>query len=564
MARFNLKSLVSIILFAGFFSAWAQDVVQVSTPKVETAQEKSAETPAEQDSESKTAVDEALDQYTSLESPSNPGSEGPNPDSDIEKGLKIPVALDLREMDIVDTIKFLATKGGLNMVATKSVSGRVTLFLNNVTIGDVLDIIILTNSLACEKKKNIITVMTDAEYQALYGKPYVDKREAKTITLTYADPANMVTMLSNVKSDIGKIVADTTTATVIMIDTPEKIKEMEEVIKRIDLPTITRVIPTVEEAFVLSYANVKDIEPEITKSLTENIGAIRIDERTNTLVVSDLEHKMEKIRKLVKAFDAKTKQVLIEAKIIELTLDDDYYRGIEWERLISSMDDLNLAGTFPFGSSGTSSMIITMGNMAQHKYDLTLSFLRSLGETKIISEPYISVCNKEEAKFMVGTREAYVTTTTTTGEVTTSVSEAVEFIDVGVTLYVTPVIGQDGFIKMSFKPEISSVEDTLETSEGNEIPIVSTSNVETSVLVKDGTTIMLAGLTKETLETSVNKLPILGDLPFVGWFFRNTTEDKQKKEVIIFLTPRIIGGDEGVFAIKDQPDGMAKPRKPKK
>ncbi|MFH1504205.1 MAG: secretin N-terminal domain-containing protein, partial [Candidatus Omnitrophota bacterium] len=269
-----------------------------------------------------------------------------NSTGDIETGLAVPVSLDLREMDIVDTIKFLATKGNLNIVATKSVSGRVTLFLNSVTIADVLDIIILTNSLARETKKNIITLMTDAEYKALYGKPYVDKRDAKTIVLKYADPSGVVTMLGNIKSDVGKVVADTTTATVILIDIPEKIEEMEEIIKQVDLPTISRVIPTVEETFVLSYAEAKTIAAEITKSLTENIGVIRTDERTNTLVIADLAHNMEKIRKLVKAFDAKTKQVLVEAKVVELTLDDDDYKGIEWEKIFRTGDNLDLPEHF--------------------------------------------------------------------------------------------------------------------------------------------------------------------------------------------------------------------------
>ncbi|MFH1504206.1 MAG: type II and III secretion system protein [Candidatus Omnitrophota bacterium] len=219
-------------------------------------------------------------------------------------------------------------------------------------------------------------------------------------------------------------------------------------------------------------------------------------------------------------------------------------------------------------------MVMTIGTLAVDAYDAAFSFIQSLGETKIISEPHIAICNNEEAKFMVGTREAYVTSTTTAGEVTTTTSENVEFIDVGVTLYVTPVIGEDGFIKMELKPEISSVTSTLETTEGNEIPIVSTSNVETSVLVKDGTTIMLAGLIKETVITAVSKTPLLGDIPILGWFFKNSSSDKQKKEIVIFVTPHIIGGDEGVFATeligkkrklpKTEIVSQEKTRKPKK
>jgi len=531
---------------------WAQDVIKISAPKGEALDaqaSKPAQTISAEPSGSEASANPAAADYQPF-----------NPEGDIETGLAVPVSLDLREMDIVDTIKFLATKGNLNIVATKSVAGRVTLFLNSVNLGDVLDIILLTNNLACERKKNIITVMTDAEYKALYGKAYIDKRDAKTIILKYADPANLVSVLANIKSDIGKIVADATTATIVLIDTPEKIEEMEEVIKMIDLPTISRVIPTIEETFVLSHAKAKDVSVEVTKSLTENIGSIRTDERTNTIVITDLAHNMEKIRRLIKAFDAKTKQVLVEAKVLELTLTDNSYMGIEWEKLFHQLRNLDFAGTFPFGYTGTSSMVLSVATVGADNYELALSFIKSLGETKIISTPHISVCNNEEAKFMVGTREAYVTTTTTSGEVTTTTSENVEFIDVGVTIYVTPVIGEDGFIKMELKPEISSVSDTLETTEGNEIPIVSTSNLETNVLVKDGSTIILGGLIKETLTTTVTKMPILGDIPLFGWIFRNSTDTKQKSELIILITPHIIQGDEGIFA----GDWVGKKRKPKK
>jgi len=478
-------------------------------------------------------------------------------------GLSRKISLDLRSMDIMDTVKFLSKQGDLNIVATKNVSGKVTLFLKDITISDVLDMILLTNSLACEKKAGIITLMTENEYEALYGEKYTNKKETKTITLKYADPKRVGAILGNLKSSIGKVIIDDATGMIILIDTPLKIKEMEEAAVRADLSTVNRVLPTVREAFELNYAKIGEIKGEITKVLTKDIGTIEVDERTNKLVVTDLPHNMEKIRKLVADFDAKTREVLVEAKIIEITLNDDFAMGVDWQKVYGLAEDsLTFTGSFPFSAplSSSSTMKLSVGTLANDKYNFALTLIKSFGRVKVVSSPHIVVCNNEEAKFMVGTREAYVTTTITTGDVTTTTSESVNFIDVGVTLYVTPTINKDGFVKMHIKPEVSSISDWLETTEGNKIPIVDTSNVETDVLVKDGNTIILAGLIKKTSDKDVSKMPLLGSIPVLGRLFSNISDINEKKELAIFLTPHIISGSDEMFKLKEE----IKTRKPPK
>ncbi|MBL7130015.1 MAG: hypothetical protein ISS45_01190 [Candidatus Omnitrophica bacterium] len=477
-------------------------------------------------------------------------------------GLDKKVSLDLRGMDIIDTLKFLAKQGNLNIVATKSVSGKVTLFLNDVTIAVVLEIILLTNGLACEEKGSILTIMTEREYEALYGVKFISKKESKTITLKYADPKRVGAILASLKSTIGKIIIDEATGMIILIDTPEKIEEMEEAAKKVDIPTISRIIPTITEEFELEYAKVGEIKGEIDKALTKDIGSLRADERTNKLVITDLPHNMEIIRDLVTAFDAKTREVLIEAKIIQITLSDDYAMGVDWRKILSSADGLTFGGSFPFSSpsSTSSSFAVDVGTFDTHNYEFALSLIKSVGKMQILSAPHIVVCNNEEAKFMVGAREAYVTSTITTGEVTTTTAESVEFIDVGVTLYVTPTINKGGFVRMHIKPEISSVEDWLETTEGNRIPIVSTANVETDVLVKDGRTIIIAGLIKETEEKDLSKIPILGNIPVLGGFFKNVSDLYEKKELVILLTPHIISGGEDITYIEEDEKARKLPK----
>jgi len=493
----------------------------------------------------------------------NPGMRYEELDVKEGDGLNTKISIDLRSMDVVDTIRFLAKQADVNMVTTKNVTGRITLLLKDVTVADALDVIIVTNNLARRQSGDITTIMTEDEYSQLFGEKYTSMQESKTIVLKYIDTQRAKSMIENIKSSIGRIVVDDLTGTIIIIDTPKKIKDMEDVIDKIDIPTIERIIPTVTKEFELSYAKAGEIKAEITAALTEQAGKLRIDERTNKIVVTDLEHNMERIAQLVQAFDAKTREVFVEAKIVEVTLGDEYSFGVEWKRIFSklgSLKNVTMTGSFPFSAISGSSMAIDVGTLAIDDYNVAIELVEEVGKTRILSSPHITVVNNEEAKFMVGTREAYVTQTISQGDVTTTVAENVEFIDVGVTLYVTPTINKDGFVKMSIKPEVSSIRDWLETTEGNKIPIVETSNVETNVLVKSGHTVILAGFIKETDSKSSSQIPFLGSIPVIGNAFRSVSDKFEKKELVIFLTPYITSGMEDISYLSHG-DKQRKPAK---
>ena len=172
--------------------------------------------------------------------------------------------------------------------------------------------------------------------------------------------------------------------------------------------------------------------------------------------------------------------------------------------------------------------------------------LETVGETNILSAPRIMVVNNKEAKILVGSTEPYVTTTTTTPSAgPTTTAESVNFIDVGVKLYVTPTIHEDDFITMKIKPEVSSVTSNLTTSNNNTIPIVETSEAETTVNVKDGVTVIIGGLIKEETINTTKQIPFLGKIPVLGMIFRSTNNSTSKTEIVIFLTPRIVTGDMG-------------------
>ncbi len=507
----------------------------------------------------------------------------------MEEGLAKKVSLDLRGMDIVDTIKFLSIKGGLNIVTSKDVTGRITLFLKDVTIGDTLDVILLTNKLACETKKNIIAIMTEAEYEALYGEKYTDKREIKTLKLKYILPTKAGEALASIKSSIGKIIMDDATGTIILIDTPEKIERMEKTALGLDKGLVEKAPRTISKVFELEYSKVEDLEPKITAALTADLGTVKTDERTNKVIVRDLPYKIKEFEELVSAFDSKTRQVIIEAKVVEITLNDDFAFGISWEKIFTtSTKDIQFLGSFPFtapsGTTGnygkfsigtwksgfytdeqTAKEAYQAGTLDSRQTQQILTFLKSIGRVKVISSPHIAVCNNEEAQIMVGTRQPYATSTISQSETTATTAWSAEFVDLGVKLTVTPTINKSGFVRIHIKPEVSTLTGWFEiTDEAGtaqiKLPEVDTSNAETDVLIQDGRTIIIAGLIKNREYKKERKLPLLGDIPVLGNLFKSKSTGTETKELVVFLTPHIISGGEDLLYVED-PEKARKPKK---
>ncbi|MFA6282048.1 MAG: secretin N-terminal domain-containing protein, partial [Candidatus Omnitrophota bacterium] len=221
------------------------------------------------------------------------------------------ISLDIKGMDIVDVLKMLAARSNMNIIVGKNVTGRVTLFLKNIDIWDAFELIVLSNDLAYEKKANITNVMTQREYELQYGERFQDKKQAETIKLKYAKAADIARALNQLKTNVGKIVVDDGSNTLSIIDTPLKIKEIKEFIEKTDLPLETKV-------FHLNYAQAEKLNPKIQEVITKGIGTLRIDERTNKMIITDYPNKIEEISDVINAFDEKTPQVLIDAQIIEI------------------------------------------------------------------------------------------------------------------------------------------------------------------------------------------------------------------------------------------------------
>lgn len=465
------------------------------------------------------------------------------------------ISLDIKGMDVLDVFKILSMRSDLNIIAGRNVRGNVTMFLKDVDIWDAFEIILAANDLAYEKRGNILSVMTQRDYELLYGEKYRDRRKAKTIKLKYARVENVSAALNQIKTNIGKVVADEPSKSMVLVDIPAKIKEMEEIIKTLDIPVVTKV-------YELQYATVADVKDKITEMLTKNIGSMQIDERTNKMAITDTEKKIEEFDKVIAAFDEKHKEVEIEAMILELTLNDQYQMGIDWDAAFQKLSTTlsRIAGDhvfeFNFSKSLSTGATYRIGDLGTKGFQAVVQFLQEYGETKILSNPRITVINNEEAKILVGTNQPYVTTTVTQTDGTAQTAASVTYLDLGVKLYVTPTINKDGFITMKVKPEVSSQADTpltynIDANTSNTVPIVTTSTTETTVMIKDNHTIMLSGLIQRRDEVDIDKVPFLGDIPIIGGLFKSTrrgnTGEPERKEIIIFLTPRIVYGEDKDF-----------------
>jgi len=483
-------------------------------------------------------------------------------------GLDKKISLDLLDsMDVADLLKFLATKANLNIIIGKDVTGSAKLMIKDVSLGEALEIVLAANNLAYEVKGTIVKVMTDKEYRDQYGEGFYERKQAKIIELKSAVPSKMAALLAEVKSSMGKIVFDDNTGNLVLIDTPEKIREMENVIRRAEIPTYQRVYPTVTTNFVLQYAKVEELDPQIMPMLTKdnNIGQLRTDKRTKTLVVTDFPNVIQRVCDMVAIFDRPQKQVFIEAKIVQVSLSEGMQLGVNWDYLFQGLDprfslkpvsktfaptDLTTGAAAGLGGGVTYHTIAAGANL-----NMVVEALQKFGKTKLLQNPHIATMDGKEATIKAITTQPYSELQYESGS-SNIVGKTYKFVEVGVSLGVTPRINELGFITCDIRPEVSSVlswynSDASDVTGNTGVPVVKKSFAETSISVKDGVTIIIAGMIDENQTKERTQIPLLGSIPLLGALFRYDKVSTQSSETIVLLTPRIVTGDKFFERSKD-------------
>ncbi len=288
---------------------------------------------------------------------------------------------------------------------------------------------------------------------------------------------------------------------------------------------------TTLKTFKAQYTDVQAIEQILTKHLSRYGKITTLPER-KLIVVEEIPAFMHRIEMLLAEVDRRPKQILIEAKILEISLDESETFGIDWNGLFTTKTDSIDEGIGLFGTQGLATPTAPgfFFSFVNPNVSAALNALNAKGRVRTLSTPRLLALEHEEAEVVIGDRTGY-RVTTTINQVTT---ESVAFLESGVILKVTPSVDQHGQIMMDVHPEVS----TPTISEG--IPSLTTTEVTTQFLADNGQTIFIAGLMRNSLGQQKNGVPVLGDIPVLGRLFSNTEKLVINTETVVLITPRVV------------------------
>ncbi|UCD55130.1 MAG: secretin and TonB N-terminal domain-containing protein [Candidatus Omnitrophota bacterium] len=309
-------------------------------------------------------------------------------------------------------------------------------------------------------------------------------------------------------------------------------------------PGDTEVVELVSEVIFLKYIKSQDARDLLRKVLSGK-GDMKIDEVQNALIITDYAVNIRKLKELLGKIDIPPQQVLIEAKVVDITSTDLQHLGVTWNidydptggLFDSSIEDIDITGSMPEQSAS-----LTGGQFAINAITLegltlsaTIDALVRDGKANLLASPSIAVLNGQEARIIIGERYPIKERTQTT----TGTTETTKFVDIGTTLKVTPQINEDGYITMRVHPEVSSLAQSLDAG-----PRITTREADTTVRIKERETLIIGGLIKQKSNISKDKIPILGDIPIIGYLFSRTEGDEEQKELAVFITPIILRSRE--------------------
>jgi len=454
-----------------------------------------------------------------------PEVKGPlRPKSVAYTGKKI--SLDFQDIEVRRVLQLLADFTDINMVAADSVQGNITLRLKEVPWDQALDIVLKTKNLDKRRNGNVIWIAPVAELikaeeeeaKALAQSVKLAPIQTEYMQLSYAKAADIEKLITQNKSASGSGSSNST-------------------------------------------SNGDDRE-----SLLSSRGSISIDARTNTIIVNDTQPFIDKIRNMVDLLDVQVKQVMVEARIVRATTDFTKEMGVKWgilsqgitnnNHLLVGGSDTTLwdlrdpqesdLGGFTYDiqrpdnlnvdlgvtSQGASRIAFGLISLSDFMLDLELSALQADGYGEVISTPKVLTADKQKATVASGSQIPYQSAE---GGGANAVSTT-SFIDATLSLDVTPSITPDGKVQM----ELNITSD----SPGNPTPTgqltINKNQINTNVLVDNGETVVLGGIFEQETRNAQTKVPFLGDLPYLGRLFRKDVKSDNKRELLIFVTPRIV------------------------
>lgn len=448
----------------------------------------------------------------------------------------IPVTFNFQDVPVRTALQLIAEMAGLNVVAADNVQGNLTLRLVNVPWDQALDLILQAKGLDKRRNGNVIWIAPQAEI-ATYEQAVEDARIAMSnrvelvteyIQINYHNAEQIYTALTEARgvgggqggqnqgsntetgflSPRGRLVADARTNTLMVSDTPKKVAEMKELIRVIDRPVDQVVIE----------ARVVVATESVARELGARFGVSGV--KDNAAFSGSLDRNTENWNSRVNA-DRAYENWLREGA------EGDIPPGPTIKRGLMS----NLAVANPAGSLALS--ILNAG----HLLDIELSAMQEQGRGEVISNPRVVTSNQREASIKQGKEVGYVTIQpATAGGVATP---SVQFKEVLLELLVTPTITNDGRVFLNMQVKKDELDGWVTTGIG-QVPELSRREVNTSVLIEDGQTVVIGGVYEIRDRDDVAKVPFFGDIPFIGNLFKRKGRSSEKAELLIFVTPRIL------------------------
>ncbi|HET9326039.1 MAG TPA: secretin N-terminal domain-containing protein [Candidatus Eisenbacteria bacterium] len=300
----------------------------------------------------------------------------------------------------------------------------------------------------------------------------------------------------------------------------------------------------------LKYADAN----EVMAALKDLVQTVQVDKGGNRLIVVTSPRIISEVEEIVEVMDVPTRQVMLEARIVEVSTDNLMRLGIDWDQLnrrsytfvegnydsISGSGTGAISGLRVFPNTPGTHDIFKLNNFSRiaDVYRVVIDLAITDGNARVLANPKLTTLNGKEASILIGSRIPYeVTGTAFAGNAAAPITEIVKE-EVGIKLRITPLINADGYITTTIAPEVSTV--VAFRGANNDLPVVATREASTTVRLKDGASVIIGGLLSEDKTSTVTKVPVLGQIPGIGLLFQHHDTQSSKKDLVIEVTPHIL------------------------
>ncbi len=293
--------------------------------------------------------------------------------------------------------------------------------------------------------------------------------------------------------------------------------------------------------FFLNYVKAAEMRTQVDAVVAAEGRTAKssADENNNALIITDTSLGLDTTARLIRSLDRVPRQVMIEVKLVEVSLDNSFDLGVNWSFENSAGTNVgttNLPGPTPSGSTYGGSLTF-FGKISDFTFNTVIAAAVKKGKLKVLSDPKVATLNNKEATITITDQVPYTTTESAVGSGGATVTtQKVTYVPSGITLKVTPTINSDGRIAMHLSPSVSQASGGSSTTP----PSTNIRSTDTNVIVRDGETVVIGGLIRDSQSDDVYKVPILGDIPLLGMLFRKKSVARKRLELLIFVTPRII------------------------